>query len=85
MPNTEDHLARGLAQRAMDRIDGHEQLCGERWMESKKALDNVKQLVDGLYKWRWATAVSLIVMLAGLVFTAMRIGHALAGIGVQLQ
>lgn len=80
----EDHHARGLAQRALDRIDGHEQLCGERWNESKKALDGVRDDIAGLYKWRWATAVSLILLLIGVVGFAAKLGAALEKSGVRL-
>lgn len=79
----DDHEARMMAQRALDRIEGHEDLCGERWEQSRKALERVDKNVHGLYRWRWAAAVSLIALLLGLIFAAIKLGAALNRLGVQ--
>lgn len=79
---TDDHEARMMAQNALNRIEGHEELCTERWREAKRSMDRTEKSVEGLYRWRWATAVSLILMLIGVVYGAIKLGTALGKIGL---
>mgnify|MGYP000078236132 FL=1 len=79
----DDHEARMMAQQALNRIDGHETLCTERWDEAKRSMDRTQKSVDGLYRWRWATAVSIILLLFGLIAAAVKLGGALHKAGLQ--
>lgn len=72
-----------MASRALDKIDGHETLCTERWNAAKSSMDRTQKSVDGLYRWRWATAVSIIALLLGVIYSAIKLGGALAKIGLQ--
>lgn len=79
----DDHEARMMAQHALHKIDGHETLCTERWNAAKASMDRTQKSVDGLYRWRWATAVSIIALLLGVIYSAIKLGGALAKIGLQ--
>ena len=46
MAETIDHEARHRADRAMDAIQAHETLCGERWEQSRKASDALADKVE---------------------------------------
>lgn len=49
LPNdTTDYEARARADRALQRIDSHEDLCGERWRQSRAAQDVTNQKIEKL-------------------------------------
>lgn len=76
-----------MAQQAIDRIKGHEDLCGERWAQSRQAAESLRRDVQGLYKWRWATAVAIITGGGGvaiaMVWAAVRLGAQLGKLGIN--
>ena len=45
-PSREAVRAQVEAQRAHDRLDGHEALCTERWGQSRKAQDELKDAIN---------------------------------------
>lgn len=45
MPETIDHEARNQSARAMQAITAHEDHCGERWREARKAADDLRATV----------------------------------------
>ena len=45
-PEYIDHGARRLAMSALEKIEGHEKLCSERW-------SNVHRIINGINKRQW--------------------------------
>lgn len=58
-PSEEARMALELATKANHRVDGHEQLCTERWNASNKKHEQVLQGVIVLSKRIWALVVSI--------------------------
>ena len=50
---TVDHVARQMGQRALDKIEGHEKLCTERW-------DNVRHILKGINSRQWWMITALV-------------------------
>lgn len=67
-----------MAQAAHGRIDGHEALCTERWTQSASALTRIEHGVAGLYRRWWQLAAAVIVLLLGMVGTALYVGGKIA-------
>ncbi|MEQ8346895.1 MAG: hypothetical protein RIB84_15735 [Sneathiellaceae bacterium] len=57
----EDHEARRMAATAMQKIQGHEDRCTERWMEARKSLDELQR------RWWWLLTGIIGAMGAGTV------------------
>ena len=69
-----------MAQSALGRLDGHEKLCAERWTQSATALARIEHGVAGLYRRWWQLAVAVIVILLGMIGTALYVGGKIAQI-----
>ena len=57
---TIDHEARSLAMSALEKIEGHEKLCGERW-------DNVRSMMASMNKRQWWIISMLILGEAAII------------------
>ena len=79
----DDHEARMLAQRAHDRITGHEDLCSERWRQSRDALERVENGVLGLYSRWWQMMIGAVIVLVSVIGVAFWLGSAMTKAGVQ--
>lgn len=70
----EKFIGSGLAQRAMEaaqraneRVDGHERLCAERYQNVADTMDDVLSSLRGLWKIILITGGTLIVGMAGIL------------------
>ena len=55
------------AERAHDRLKGHEELCGERWATLNKTIGEMKASVRRLYSQQWLAAGAVIMVLLGAI------------------
>lgn len=46
MPDNVDHESRRLAEKALERIDGHIDTCTERWNESRKSQQRIEHQIE---------------------------------------
>ena len=63
-----DYEARGLAQEALQRIEGHEKLCTERWTGAQKLLERLDK------RWWWL----LLAIIAGNIGTGFFVNKTVA-------
>ena len=66
-PSREALEALHQAERAHDRIQGHEELCSQRWNQLNQTLIEVKASIRRLYSQQWAAAGAVILALLGAV------------------
>jgi hypothetical protein len=55
-----DQLARDTANAALARIDKHEDVCAERWRESRENHLAIRKGIEGLYNRFWLAALAVI-------------------------
>lgn len=67
-------MADDSAREALARLEGHERLCTERWEQSRLSMMRIERGVSGLYKRWWQLAVGVIVILLGMVGSALWLG-----------
>lgn len=74
-----DYVAREIANKAIDRIEGHEKICAERQTNIINSLSAVQRGVDRINGRLWAAAVGIISMLViacgALVFFILKTMH----------
>lgn len=69
-----DHNARSLAQRALDRIDSHENICAERYAGIVSGLDKMNDRLTGYLVSTLGVAVFIILALVGLIYANLEAG-----------
>ena len=52
-----------MAQQAINRIQGHEELCAERWVQSRKASEASTRDIKALFNRWWAVSGGTILIL----------------------
>jgi hypothetical protein len=72
-----DQIAREVANKALQRIEGHEDLCAERWRQNQMALERLTRSIEQLggrwfsvMTWGLATMAAVIMGLLVWIFEA---------------
>lgn len=63
-----DYEARGMAQQALDKIEGHEKLCTERW-------DNVKNVLKGINNRLWWIIATVVAGQGAIILFLLNSGN----------
>lgn len=67
----EDHQARAMAQRALDRIDSHEDICAERYAGIIDGIKELRAEMSTNYRAIIGVGVAIILALIAFIFREM--------------
>ena len=84
MSDFADHEARSLATRALDRQDGHETLCTERWRMANQTMTEIKTALKSTRAWMISLMTAIVVaLIINVVVTRDAKGHEFASLWIM--